>query len=126
DGLESESFAFVGGIQKFFYNPPLYIKQQTVNFAKTDVALIDGTLNSAGEFISFAHEKTFAFLSDSIGGASYVVSYAGNTKENLLAAAVTTNTNPVDAVSRFVYTTVNTIFESAIYKPIASLLGAEP
>src|SRR3989344_56681 len=111
-------------IKAFAKNPSSFISQSAKKLAIEE----HDTLNSVATYFSNvvreAHLKTFAFISDALGGDFLKENTLGLTSS--VAEAVGQGLNPVDHAGLVVYHTINNWIENGIYSPIARLLGEQP
>ncbi len=127
--LQKTTYAFYNQLTLLGQNPPSYIVNSLQSVSLGEKKFVDKTAMFIVDSISNTHARIFAFISDSIGGASYANLYVKDSTKNLtasVATAVSEKLNPVDHSGVVVYDTVNNWFDRSIYSPIVNFFKKSP
>ncbi len=104
-------------------NPPAYVLSSFEKGAVVAKNVLEESVNAVSSSISTAHKKTFAFISESLGGGN---SHSVDTYGSNVAAVAFAESNPVDSTSVYIYESINNFFEKAVYNPLARFFNPYP
>ena len=128
--LSKTSFAFGKEALVVLKNPPLYIVKNLEKFSVIERKAINSMTNETISLISLAHQETFTFISDSIGGLSgarlYINSYSKENTASISNSVSIKSPNLVDDAGFAIYNKINNWISNGIYSPISSFFANQP